>query len=141
MISRWAVPRIAGRQWRAVWLLALACAVPLRGAAQPSADDLPNPIDLAWAVERARQHNPEIQAADARWRAMRERPPQAGALPDPAVTVRYHNEDWGLSFGRSDFSFVEVGVEQEVPFAGKRGARRRIAEREAAREQIGRAHV
>lgn len=135
MISRRAVPRIGGRQWCAVWLLALACAAPLRAAAQPSDGNLPSPIDLGWAVERARTHNPEIQAADARWRAMQERPPQEGALPDPALTVRYHNEDWDPSFGRSDFSFVEVGVEQEVPFAGKRGARRRIAEREAARER------
>ncbi len=135
MIFRWVVSRVVGRRGRVLWLLALVGAAPLSGAAQPSGDDLPDRVDLVWALERARTHNPEIQAADARWRAMQERPPQEGALPDPSVTVRYHNEDWGLSFGSSDFSFVEVGVEQEFPFAGKRAARRRIAEREAARER------
>jgi len=135
LISRRVASAVAGRRRRALWLLALICAAPLHGAAQSSGDDLPGRIDLAWALERARTNNPEIQGAEARWRSMEQRPPQAGALPDPSITVRYHNEDWGLSFGSSDFSFVEVGIEQELPFLGKRALQRGIAESEALRER------
>ncbi|RIL07207.1 MAG: hypothetical protein DCC71_03670, partial [Proteobacteria bacterium] len=92
-------------------------------------------MTLAWAIERALARNPELQAAESRWRSMLERTPQAGALPDPAITVRYHNEDWGVTYGDSDFSFLEVGVEQELPFWGKRALRRNLAAREADRER------
>ena len=124
---------------RACALLAAAAfsalAVPASTAAQPSGETLPERITLSWAIARALAHNPELQAADARVLAMQERPPQEGALPDPMVMLRYHNEDWGISFGRSDFSMFEVGVEQELPFPGKRASRRKIAEREALRER------
>jgi outer membrane protein TolC len=92
-------------------------------------------LTLEAALSRALAANPGLRAAEARLEAMRERPPREGALPDPMLMLRYHNEDWGLSFGESDFSFVEVGVEQEIPLGGKRGMRRRIAEREVARER------
>jgi outer membrane protein TolC len=91
-------------------------------------------MTLSWAIDRALADNPEVAAAEARWRAMRERPPQAAALPDPSLTVRYHNEGWEPTLGESEFSFLEVGVEQELPFIGKRTFRRRIAEREVERE-------
>lgn len=103
--------------------------------AQSAAGAEPERATLAWALALALARNPEIQAADARVAAMEQRPAQEGALPDPMLMLRYHNEDWGFSFGRSDFSFVEVGVEQELPFPGKRGARRQIAENEALRER------
>jgi outer membrane protein TolC len=106
-----------------------------RAPAQTTDDAPPERITLSWAIARALERNPEVQAADARVSAMEERPSQEGALPDPMLMVRYHNEDWGISFGDSDFSYLEVGVEQELPFAGKRGARRQIAEREALRER------
>jgi outer membrane protein TolC len=96
---------------------------------------LPERLSLTWALERARSRNPEVQAAEARFLAMQERPPQEGALPDPSLAVRYHNEDWGTTFGDSEFSFVEVAAEQEIPFPGKRSLRQRIAEREAERER------
>ena len=112
-----------------------ALVVPASTAAQPSGEALPERITLPWAIARALAHNPELAAADARVLAMQERPPQEGALPDPMLMLRYHNEDWGLSFGRSDFSFFELGVEQELPLGGKRAARRQIAEREALRER------
>jgi outer membrane protein TolC len=106
------------------------------GAAAETRDQAPpERLTLSAAIERALAHNPEVQAADARWRSMQERPPQEGALPDPAVAVRYHNEGWALTYGDSEFSFLEVGVEQEIPFLGKRALRRHVAEREAERER------
>jgi outer membrane protein TolC len=113
-----------------VWIS--AAAVALRPAV---AADLPSPLTLEAAIAAARERNPEIRAADARYLAMRERPIQEGTLPDPMLGVRYHNEDWKTTFGESEFSYFEVSAEQEIPFPGKLGLRSRIAEREAERER------
>jgi outer membrane protein TolC len=108
----------------------------LASAPASAADEaLPARLTLDWTLERARERNPDVQAAQSRHLAMRERPSQAGALPDPSLGVRYHNEDWGISFGDSEFSFLEVAAEQEIPFPGKLGLRERIALREAERER------
>ena len=63
---------------------------------------------------------------------------RSAALPDPSLGLRYHNEDWDISFGESEFSFFEVAAEQEVPFPGKLGLRERIALRESERERAAR---
>jgi len=105
-------------------------------AAQPvRAGDLPSPLTLEAALAAARDRNPEVRAAEARYLTMRERPIQEGTLPDPMLGVRYHNEDWKTTFGESEFTFFEVTAEQEIPFPGKLGLRSRIAEREAERER------
>jgi len=115
--------------------LANACARGVQAEDAPSSWATPERLTLRWAVERAASHSPEILAAYARWLAMAERPSAEGALPDPMLMLRYHNEDGPISFGESDFSFVEIGVEQEVPLAGKRGLRRAIAASAAERER------
>jgi hypothetical protein len=73
----------------------------LLAAAPASAvdEDLPARLSLDWALERARERNPDVQAAQSRHLAMRERPSQAGALPDPSLGVRYHDEDWRHPLG------------------------------------------
>ncbi len=86
-------------------------------------------------LEAARAQNPEIKAAEARYQAMRQRPIQERTLPDPVLGVRYHNEKSDqITFGESEFSFVELFAEQEVPFPGKLGLRGDMADREAERE-------
>lgn len=92
-------------------------------------------VTLRSLVAAARGENPEIRAAEARVRAMRERPVQEGTLPDPTVGVKYHNEQSDkITLGESEFSYVEFAAEQEVPFPGKLGLRASMATREAARE-------
>jgi outer membrane protein TolC len=113
---------------------ALVLAAPARVAAQPAAGTT-RPLTLAWALDQARSKNPALQAAQARYLALRERPRREGSLPDPMLGVRYHNEDWNLTLGESDFSFVEVAAEQEIPFPGKLALRERVALREAERER------
>jgi outer membrane protein TolC len=117
-------------RWLGLLSLLLAAAPPSSADEDPCAR-----LTLGWALERARERNPEIQAAQSRYLAMRERPSQAGTLPDPSLGLRYHNEDWGISFGDSEFSFFEVAAEQELPFPGKLGLRESIALREAERER------
>ena len=113
-------------------LLSATAAAAVRPAA---ASELPSPLTLEAAITAARDRNPDIRAAQARYLAMRERPIQAGTLPDPTLGVTYHNEDWDNTFGESEFSFVEVTAEQEIPFPGKLGHRARIAEHAAERER------
>ena len=106
-------------------------------AALPAAargPDVPTPT-LAGVVALARTENAEIRAAEARYRAMQQKPVQEGTLPDPMVGIRYHNEQSDrITWGESDFSFIEIFGEQEVPFPGKLGLRAEMATREAERE-------
>jgi outer membrane protein TolC len=116
---------------QALWLVAALC--PLIDAAVVAAADSE---DIAPLLEAARTQNPEIRAAEARYQSMLQRPIQERTLPDPTLGVRYHNERFDrITFGESDFTFLEFGAEQEVPFPGKLGLRGQIAEREAEREK------
>jgi outer membrane protein, heavy metal efflux system len=92
-------------------------------------------VDLEHLIHEALEHNPEIQAAQQRYRAAQARPSQAGSLPDPMIEGAYHNEPiTPFTLGESDFSFLRFGVSQEVPFPGKRALREGIASQEAERE-------
>jgi outer membrane protein TolC len=100
-----------------------------------AAGDTSEVTTLAALLTMARADNPEIKAAEARYQAMRQRPIQERTLPDPTLGVRYHNEQSDrITFGESDFSFVEFFAEQEIPFPGKLGLRGDMASREAERE-------
>lgn len=112
--------------------LGLISAAPLARAQSPDTA----PVPLRVLLQTALGSNPEIKAADARLHAMMERPIQEASLPDPSVGVRYHNEQFRrLTFGSSDFTYLEFAGEQEVPFPGKLGLKSSIAERDAARER------
>jgi cobalt-zinc-cadmium efflux system outer membrane protein len=108
----------------------------LAGAANPAIVESGGALTLECLLKTARSQNPEIRAAEARYQAMRQRPIQEGTLPDPSVGVRYHNEQFGrITYGRSEFSYLELSTEQEVPFPGKLGLRASAASREAERER------
>lgn len=94
--------------------------------------ELGDPLTLDAVIACARQQNPEIRAATARWQAAQARPAQAGALPDPMVDLAYHNESFDrFTLGSTDFAWVRIGASQEVPFPGKLGLKRDIASTEA----------
>lgn len=125
----------ATRQLRAslaVRTVVLCLAAPLAAGAAGASSR----TTLAALLDAARAENPEIRAAEARAGAMSQRPVQEGTLPDPMVGVKYHNERADrITLGQSDFSYVELSAEQEVPFPGKLALRSQIATREAARER------
>lgn len=112
------------------------CVVASRAAATSDSVAARGVARLESLLESARRENPEIKAAEARYRAMQQRPVQEGTLPDPTVGVRFHNEDFSrITFGESEFSFLEFSAEQEVPFPGKLGLRASVATRAAERER------
>jgi len=69
---------------------ALAMVVPMASWGVDG-DELGGPLTLDSVVGYARQHNPEIRAAVAKWHAAEARPAQAGSLPDPMLDLAYHN--------------------------------------------------
>ncbi|HVN85112.1 MAG TPA: TolC family protein [Candidatus Binatia bacterium] len=119
---------------RRLYLL-VVFAVIVRAPGAVCGDDtaaLGDPLAVASLVAYARQHNPDIRAAEARWRAAQARPAQAGALPDPMINLAYHNESFDrLPLGSSEFAYARVGAEQEIPFPGKLRLKQTIATKAA----------
>ncbi len=108
-------------------LILVFAAVPL------SAQDADWKTRLSAAIARAIAHNPEITGMEFRIEAARHRVGQAAALPDPQLDLALKDfpvSDFSLS--RDDFTMEVVGLQQTFPGAGKRPARRAVAEAELA---------
>ena len=84
----------------------------------------------------AREHNPQLHAAQRRWEAMTKVPRQVGSLPDPAVSVRNFGVGHPFStLNTSNFAFVSLGVSQQIPFPGKQRLRSDMAREDALAEK------
>ena len=106
----------------------LAPALLLAGALQGQAPD-PSDSQLARLIQEALAANPQLKASRASVDAERAKVPQAGALPDPMVSLGYQNDGYRkLTYGQSNFAFAQIGVSQTFPYPGKRKLRERIAE-------------
>jgi len=85
------------------------------------------------AVGIALEDNPSLAEIKARAEAMAAIPSQEGSLPDPTVSF---GALWlpvasGLSLNKDDFTMMEVGVSQTIPFPGKLALREKAAAFEA----------
>jgi outer membrane protein TolC len=88
-------------------------------------------------VAEALRNNREIQAAQKRVEAARQRPSIAGSLPDPMLSAGYSASGgpWpGAGLGREPMANIGLMVSQEMPFPGKRKLREEIAGKEADAE-------
>jgi outer membrane protein TolC len=88
-------------------------------------------------VAEALANNPEIQAAQKRYEAARQRPSQASSLPDPMFSPGWTssgNPLPGAQLGKSPTSAIGFMVTQEVPYPGKRSLRGQIAAKDAEAE-------
>ena len=93
-------------------------------------------VTLDSLVEEALQHNPDINAAKARWQASSKRPSQEGTLPDPMIGVDWQNVTFdGITLDEDPNSMLRIEFEQEIPFPGKLSSKRNIAERNAEAEE------
>lgn len=96
--------------------------------ATPPAPALPADGVLAALIEQSLAARPELRQAEASARAERERIPQAGALPDPVLSLGIENEGFdGITVGEMEASFYQVMVSQGLPWPGKRGLRTDVA--------------
>jgi len=108
------------------------------GAPMARATELPGSGSqpLVALVAEARANNPEIAAARGELEAAEQRVAVAGALDDPMVELGVINAPLeSLNLRREDMTMKMLGLGQRLPFPGKRGLRRAVAEADA--ESIG----
>jgi outer membrane protein, heavy metal efflux system len=108
----------------------IVCVLALVGLSAGSAradEPLPEPLRLADAIARAKQHRAEILAMRARARAAASRPAIVSALDDPMVLSSIDHVPF--AGGGLDWS---VRVQQSFPLSGIRGHRERAARAAAA---------
>jgi outer membrane protein TolC len=94
-------------------------------------------ISLRDLIREALERNPEVQMGRRMVDSKQARIPQAGALPDPTLIYGVMNEGRPVPFetlGDNGFSEAYVGFTQEIPYAGKRGLREKVASEEASAE-------
>ncbi|MGO8792015.1 MAG: TolC family protein [Terriglobia bacterium] len=116
-------------------------AMPVRVFSQsgPASSGAGNPsLSLTTLVQEATERNPEILAARRAVDAKRARVPQAGAWPDPTVSVSYGgNALPPFTVMRADPSSArQLMAEQMVPYPGKTRLRTEIAARDADAETL-----
>jgi outer membrane protein TolC len=118
------------------WLLAASPLGAQQSPTSPSglaavAEHPAPPVDTLVALALARA--PEIAAQRERAAAASERVGGAGAFEDPMLDLAYRNAGFPeYTVGEAEMSMIEIGIEQPLPFPGKRGARRRAASAMAA---------
>jgi outer membrane protein TolC len=96
------------------------------------------PLSLSKLVQEATERNPEILAARRTVEAKRARIPQAGAWPDPTVSLSYGgNALPPFTVMRGDPSSArQLMAEQMIPYPGKTRLRTEIASRDADAETL-----
>ncbi len=118
---------------------ALATSAVAGAPAAPSTDSV-----LDGLVREALEKSPEYARARAAVEAERERGPQAGALPDPTLSLGIQNDGFGsIQVGKMETSYYQIMLTQPLPWPGKRGARERAAEAQASavEAQLERIHL
>lgn len=89
-------------------------------------------LTLGQSIELALTGNPGLSEIKARAEAMAALPSQEGALPDPELKFgALYLPTNSFSLRQDDFTMMEVGISQEIPFPGKLALREKIAEQEA----------
>ena len=111
-------------------LLVVALALTGRAAGQgtslpaaPASDPL-----LERLIEESLSARPELKQAQELVRAERERVPQAGALPDPTLSLGIQNDGFKeIMVGKMETSYYQVMLSQPLPWPGKLGLREDVA--------------
>jgi outer membrane protein TolC len=110
------------------WLpLVLVVAVVPPSNAAPAGGELARDSVLAGLLGEALAARPELAQAQAAADADRARVAQAGALPDPVLSLGVQNDGFdALRIGQMETSWWSVGAAQTFPWHGKRGLRSRV---------------
>jgi outer membrane protein TolC len=120
------------------WLAAAAALLVAPAAPAAGAPTLPADPVLAALIEESLAARPELRQAEATARAERERAPQAGALPDPVLSLAIQNDGFErIQIGEMESSYWQVMLSQGIPWPGKRGLRSEVARLGAERAEVG----
>ena len=109
--------------------LGVSLAAPLARAETQPLDSV-DPV-LQALIDEALAHNPELLVSRQLELAAQARPAQAAARPGPTVGIFYQNDGVGPSLGREPMTMLGVSGGQEIPYPGKLGLRRQVAQAEA----------
>jgi outer membrane protein TolC len=94
--------------------------------------EVPEPVTLAWCLQRARQANPGLERVAAIASAARQRIAPAGALEDPRFAYEASNIPTGdFDFSSTPLSGHQLGLRQKLPFPGLLSNRKVAAKRQA----------
>jgi len=108
-------------RWRAITIYAVSAVLGLVAASVDAAYAQTDTLRVDAAVEWAHRANPALQAARLRVDVARERVPQAGALPDPVLTLGLMNRPLD-GFGTNErMTMNTVQLMQRLPWPGKLG--------------------
>jgi outer membrane protein TolC len=89
-------------------------------------------LQLEQAVLIALEHNPGLAGLQAQSEAMHTMPSQAGALPDPVLSLNAMNLPADtFNTGEVAMTQMQVALSQSFPFPGKRGLKREAIEHKA----------
>jgi len=127
--------QISGRRWdRLIAILTLiACSTLLPGSPRAAVNGDASVLTLQDAVATAVDQNPGLDELRQRMEAAAAVPSQVGSLPDPRISLGAVNVPVDtFAFDQEPMTQVLVGVTQPLPFPGKLGLRRQLAESEAA---------
>ena len=95
---------------------------------EPAAAGLPADPLLESLIREALGTRPELRQAQATVRAESERVPQAGALPDPILSLGIQNDSFqAIEIGTMDTSYYQALVTQPFFWPGKRDLRTDVA--------------
>ncbi len=89
-------------------------------------------LSLSQAIQLGVEQSPALAAANAMAKAMAEQVPQAGALPDPRLSIGLANLPTGsFSLDEDPMSQIQVGISQALPYPGKLALQEGVAEQRA----------
>ena len=101
---------------------------PMQGFASTDSKSGGNAESIERLVAEALEKNPEYARVRAALEAERQRVPQAGALPDPILSLGIQNDGFkSIEVGNMETSWYAITVSQAFPWFGKRGLRRDVA--------------
>lgn len=114
---------------RLLWISVFVLLLSASGMAQ-TADSTLKLVDL---IHEAIENNPDLQSAQNSWQAAIAKIPQAGALPDPVISLNLLNMPVStFVFDQEAMTQKQVAFTQKFPFPGKLGIKTHIAEANAA---------
>ncbi|MFQ5565355.1 MAG: TolC family protein [Paracoccaceae bacterium] len=129
--GRWAPKLIPDNLFLAT-VVAVLVALPANAQSPGEPVSGPGPLTLEAAVDIALAHNPHLAALGARSDALGHLPSQAGALPDPVLSLNALNLPVDtFSLDQEPMTQMQVAFSQSIPFPGKRRLKRAAAESEA----------
>ncbi len=126
--------RARARILAAFILLALALGIPRHASAQSRASGSPTLDSL---LARAIAANPDIVASQLDAAAARSRVRSAGSLNDPTLIAGLMNVPAsGLSFTEAEMTMKVIGLNQRIPYPGKRRLEKKVAELVSGAESL-----